>query len=57
MQVREIHTAAQELLGGPLLWPSVKSCLAANTGTRASRFERVGRGRYQRSLSTATLTP
>ncbi len=50
MQAREIHAAAEELLGGPLLWSSVKSCLAANVGARASRFERVGRGRYQRAV-------
>ncbi len=56
MQAREIDAAAEELLGGPLLWPSVKSSLVANVGTRASRFERVGRGRYQRAMSTANLS-
>jgi len=50
MQAREIHATAQELLGELLLWSSVKACLAANTGSRASRFERVGRGRYQRAM-------
>jgi hypothetical protein len=57
MQAREIHAAAQELPGEPLLWPSVKSCLAANVGTRASRFERVGRGRYQRAMPTTGRSP
>lgn len=51
MQAREIHAAAQELLGKPLLWRSVRSCLATNVGTRASRFERVGPGRYQRAIN------
>jgi hypothetical protein len=57
MQAREIHAAAQELLGGALLWSSVKSCHAANVGTRAARFERVGRGRYQRAMARASLSP
>jgi len=48
MPAREIHAAARELLGEPPLWPSVNACLAADTGGRVARFERVGRGHYQR---------
>ena len=47
MPAREIHAAACELLGKPLLLKSVKAALAAHTDGPKPRFERVRRGYYQ----------
>jgi hypothetical protein len=47
MQVREIHAAAEQLAGEPLLWKSVKAALAVNAEGDEARFERVRRGHYR----------
>jgi hypothetical protein len=47
MQAREIHAAACELVGEPLLWKSVKSALAACAVGNEACFERVRRGYYR----------
>jgi hypothetical protein len=47
MQVREIHAAAEQLAGEPLLWKSVKAALAVNADGEEARFERVRRGHYR----------
>ena len=47
MQVREIHAAAEQLAGKPLLCKSVKAALAVNADGEEARFERVRRGYYR----------
>ena len=47
MSVREIHAAAEQLAGEPLLWKSVKAALAVNAEDEEARFERVKRGYYR----------
>ena len=47
MQVREIHTAAEQLAGNPLRRTSVKAALAACADGSEARFERVRRGYYR----------
>ena len=47
MQVRDIHAAAEQLAGEPLLWKSVKAALAVNAENEEARFERVRRGYYR----------
>ena len=47
MQVRDIHAAAEQLAGKPLLWKSVKAALAVNAEGEDARFERVRRGYYR----------
>jgi hypothetical protein len=47
MQVWEIHEAAEQLAGEPLLWKSVKAALAVNAEGEEARFERVRRGYYR----------
>jgi hypothetical protein len=47
MRAREIHAAACELAGEPLLWTSVKAALAANAEGSKPRFERIRRGYYR----------
>jgi len=47
MRVREIHAAACELAGKPLLWKSVKAALAGNVTGEHPRFRRVRHGVYQ----------
>ena len=47
MRAREIHAAASELSGEPLLWTSVKGTLAAYAEGSKPRFERVDRGYYR----------
>jgi len=47
MRAREIHAAAEQLAGEPLLWTSVKAALAANAVSDDLRFERVRRGYYR----------
>jgi hypothetical protein len=44
MRACEIYAAANELIGEPLCWTSVKGILAAYAQGRESRFERVRRG-------------
>ena len=44
---REIHAAAEQLAGEPLLWTSVKAALAAGMAGKSPRFRRVRRGVYQ----------
>jgi hypothetical protein len=47
MSAREIHAAACEYVGKPLLWKSVKAALAANVRGEHPRFRKVRRGVYQ----------
>ena len=47
MRAREIHAAAELLLGRPLLWTSAKGTLAANASGDDPRFRRVRRGVYE----------
>ena len=47
MLAREIHAAACELAGEPLLWSSVKGTLAAYASGSDPRFRRIRRGMYQ----------
>jgi hypothetical protein len=47
MRAREIHEAACDLAGEPLLWESVKAALAANVTGEHPRFRRMSRGVYQ----------
>jgi hypothetical protein len=47
MRAREIHTAAEQLVGEPLLWTSVKAALAAYASGPGQRFRRIRRGYYQ----------
>ncbi len=54
MRAREIHTTAEQLLGAPLLWTSVKGTLAAYASGCNPRFRRVRRGVYQLEMHTDT---
>ena len=47
MRAREIHAAANELLGRPLHWSSVKGILSAYALGGDRRFRRVRRGVYE----------
>jgi hypothetical protein len=47
MRAREIHAAAEQLAGKPLLWKSVKAALAVNAEGEEARFERVRHGYYR----------
>ena len=47
MRARDIHAAAQELLGEPIKWSSVKATLGAHASTPLGRFERISHGRYR----------
>jgi hypothetical protein len=47
MRAREIHAAAEELVGELVSWSSVKNCLASGVGGGSPRFERAGRGGYR----------
>jgi hypothetical protein len=51
MWIREIHAAAEELAGEPLLWTSVKAALAAGTAGKSPRFQRICRGVYETAKS------
>ena len=53
LRVREIHAAAEQLAGEPLLWKSVKAALAVNAEGNDARFERVKRGYYRMSRHVA----
>ena len=46
MRAREIHSAAEELLGEPLLWKSVKGTLFNYAQGETPRFVRVRRSVY-----------
>jgi hypothetical protein len=52
MPAREIHAAACELAGEPLLWKSVKAALAANVRGERPRFRRVRYGVYELASDT-----
>ena len=47
MRACEIHAAAEELSGQPLLWTSVKGALAAYACNEDARFRRIRRGVYE----------
>ena len=47
MRAREVHAAAEQLAGKPLLWKSVKAALAGNVTGEHPRFHRVRYGFYQ----------
>ena len=47
MHAREIHAAAVQLSGEPLLWSPVEAVLAACADGSEARFERVRRGNYR----------
>ena len=47
MRVCEIHAAAEQLAGKPLLWKSVKAALAVNAEGEEASFVRVRRGCYR----------
>jgi hypothetical protein len=47
MRVGEIHAAAEQLAGEPLLWKSVKAALSADVTGEHPYFRRVRRGVYQ----------
>jgi len=51
MPAREIHAAAEQLAGEPLLWTSVKAALAAGMASKSPRFRRVCRGVYETAKS------
>jgi hypothetical protein len=46
MRAKDIHTAAEALLGEPVAWSSVKTALASNVAGSSPRFVRIARGRY-----------
>ena len=47
MRAREIHAAAQEVVGETLGWTSVKAALAAGASGRSRRFRRIRHGVYE----------
>ncbi len=47
MRAHEIHAAAAELIGAPILWSSVKGILSAHTIGGDRRFRRIRRGCYE----------
>jgi len=47
MRACDIHAAAEELLGRPIKWTSVKATLAEHAFAPRPRFQRVGYGRYR----------
>src|SRR5713101_1081420 len=47
MRARDIHAVAEELLGEPIKWSSVKATLAAQASRPQGRFRRTGHGRYR----------
>jgi HB1, ASXL, restriction endonuclease HTH domain len=54
MQARDVHIAAEALLGESVRWGSVKACLAANVAGSSPRFVRVAPGRYAIGVLPAT---
>ena len=51
MHARDIHAAAEELLGAPVSWPSLKDCLSTHAQGERPRFQRLRRGWYWRAGS------
>jgi hypothetical protein len=49
MQVSEIHATAEQLLGEPVAYSSVKGVLSAHARSRDQRFRRTRRGCYELS--------
>jgi hypothetical protein len=47
MRARDIHSVAEELLGRPIKWTSVKATLAEHARRPRPRFQRTGHGRYR----------
>ena len=47
MRARDIHSAAEELLGEPIKRSSVKATLATHASGPHPRFQRTGYGRYR----------
>jgi len=47
LRAREIHAAAQELVGEALCWNTVKDCLHKHARRPDSGVERVAYGRYR----------
>ena len=47
LRAREIHAAAQELVGEPLSWNTVKDCLHKSARRSDVPIECVSRGRYR----------
>jgi hypothetical protein len=47
MRARDIHIAAEEPLGRPIKWTSVKATLAEHACGPRPRFQRTGHGRYR----------
>jgi hypothetical protein len=47
MRACDIHAAAEELLGRPIKWTSVKATLAEHAFGPRPRVQRVGYGRYR----------
>ncbi|HME04318.1 MAG TPA: hypothetical protein VKG38_14950 [Solirubrobacteraceae bacterium] len=52
MRARDVHGAAEALLGEPVRWGSVKKCVSSNVTGDSPRFVRVARGRYAVSAAT-----
>jgi len=57
MRACEVHAAASQLCGGPLLWHSVREALSAYTIGGDRRFQRVGYGIYQLARRSETQKP
>ncbi len=55
LRAREIHVAAEKLLGEPVAWSSVKNSLAEGVRRTPPRFERIGRGRYRLASDHRTI--
>jgi hypothetical protein len=47
MRALDIHATAEELLGRPIKWMSVRVTLSARAAEPRARFQRVGYGRYR----------
>ncbi len=56
MRARDIHTAAEELLGRPIKWTSVKATLAGHACGPQPRFQRTLTGRKSSSASVLPFT-
>ena len=47
LRAREVHAAAEKLVGQPLSWNTVKDCLHKRARRSGTLVERVGHGRYR----------
>jgi hypothetical protein len=47
MHARDIHAAAEELLGAAVSWSSLKDCLSTHAQGERPRFRRLRRGWYR----------